>query len=128
MKTKVTINIERGSLYDFQLTDEVTVWGVPFVVFLHSNLVELISPLTNKIVKTIDFGPSLLAQHPKLLKKVAGKNTKTFNVFDNMCLSHYLEIYLSSSKLDCMFFLKLDDPNVNDTEIMYKVVGLKDQI
>lgn len=55
MQTKVTVNIERGVSYDFQFSDEITYFRVPYIFFLHQNFVKIISPLTNKIVKNIDF-------------------------------------------------------------------------
>lgn len=69
MQTKVTINIERGVSYDFQFSDEITYFRVPYIFFLHQNFVKVISPLTNKIVKTIDFASALIGQDEKLLKK-----------------------------------------------------------
>lgn len=61
MKTKVTINVEKGISYDFNFSDEVTQFNVPYVYFMHQTMLKVISPLTNKIVKTIDFSQSLLA-------------------------------------------------------------------
>jgi len=63
MRTKITINVERGSSYDFQLSDEITCWGIPYIIFLHQNFIDFVSPITNKIVRTIDFGAQLIASN-----------------------------------------------------------------
>ena len=33
---------------------------------------------------------------------------KVFQIFDKMCMSHYLEVYVASSKVDSCFFIKLE--------------------
>lgn len=90
---------------------------------MHQNFIDIISPLTNKIVKHIDFSKELLSADTKLIKKkVPEKELKAgvFSLFDKITMSHYLECYLSSSKMDCMFFLRLTDSN--DADDLYKVI------
>lgn len=79
MKTRVTINVERGVNYDWAFSDELSrAWDIPFIYFMHHNFVDIVSLLTNKIVRTIDFGPQLLrkinVQNSKLLKKISEKD------------------------------------------------------
>lgn len=114
MQTKVTKNLERGALYDFQLSDEIASFPGPIIFFMHSTRLDLISTLTNKVVKTVDFSTQLVGSDSKLFKskipaQALGKGV--FDWFDKIHLSHYLEVYLASSKMDCMFFLKFEDQN-----------------
>ena len=57
---KVLVSIERTASFDFDFSDEVTTFQIPYVYFMHQNFVQIISPITNTIVKTIDFGQLLL--------------------------------------------------------------------
>ena len=69
-------------------------------------------------MKTIDFAPALLAQDQALLKrKLPPKDLQkgVFSLFDKINVAHYLECYLSSSKIDAVFFLKLSDGNEQDS-------------
>jgi hypothetical protein len=80
-------------------------------------------------VKVVDLGPYLLSESLTLMKKkIAPSQLEkgVFNLFDKINLSHYLECYLSSSKLDCLFFIKLQDENGPET--MNKIVALGDKI
>lgn len=49
-------------------------------------------------------------------KKLSSAELKkgVFDLFDKITISHYLEVYLSSSKIDCTFFIKLGDHNGAD--------------
>jgi hypothetical protein len=49
-----------------------------------------------------------------------------FSLFDKMAISHYLEVYISSSKIDAAFFLNLKDDNDRDT--ILNVIKNKDII
>jgi hypothetical protein len=80
-------------------------------------------------VKVVDLGPYLLSENLSLMKrKIAPSQLEkgVFNLFDKLNISHYLECYLSSSKLDCNFFIKLQDENGPET--MNKLVALADKI
>jgi hypothetical protein len=93
---------------------------------MHQNFVKIVSPITSKyfkgitsnqhniiidqVVKVVDLGPYLLTENLTLMKKkIAPSQLEkgVFNLFDKLNISHYLECYLSSSKLDCNFFIKL---------------------
>jgi hypothetical protein len=54
------MSLEKGAFYDFQFCDEITTFQLPFIYFMHSNFLEIISPNTNKIVRTFDFSKELL--------------------------------------------------------------------
>ena len=54
------MHIERGAMYDWSFSDEILTFEVPFIYFMHQNFLKIVSPLTNKIVRTIDFGQELL--------------------------------------------------------------------
>ena len=101
-------------MYDWQFSDEILTYEIPFVYFMHQNFLKIISPLTNKIVRNIDFSQDLISKHPKLFsKRLSQKDIKkgVFNIFNKMQMSHYLEVYLTSSKIDCTYFMRLDDDN-----------------
>lgn len=129
MKTKVTVNVEKGVLFDFELSDEITGFNVPYIYFMHQSFLKIVSPLTNRIVRTFDFSLKLLNAENKLISKtVSQKELKTgvFNLFNKLTLSHYMECYLSSPKMDCMCFLKLIDNNT--TEFVYSIVDQEEKI
>lgn len=124
MHTKMSFSFEKRDRYDFELSDEVTTLQVPYLYFLHCSIVEVISPLTNMVVRSFDFGRQMIDSHPRLFKeKLSEAELKSglVDVFDRICLSHYLEVYLASVKLDCLFFLKLED--ANSGEDLGKVVA-----
>ena len=102
-KTKVSFTIERGIPYDFQMSDEFK-YEQPYLFLMSQKLVKIISPMTNRVVKVIDFS----AKVPKsLIPKV--------NKFDWLEMSHYLECYLGSSSSDFLLLLKLQDLNETST-------------
>ena len=37
-----------------------------------------------------------------------------FGIFDLMKMSHYMEIYLSSGKMDCSYLMFIEDDNANE--------------
>jgi hypothetical protein len=81
------------------------------------------------VVKSYDFGRQLIDSHPRLFKKKLSQKeiqTGVFDLFDKICLSHYLEVYLASVKMDSVFFLKLED--ANDADDLHKVVVKQDLV
>jgi hypothetical protein len=59
----------------------------------------------------------LISSDEKLFKKKLTPKEfekSVFTLYDKMCISHYLEIYISSSKIDAAFFLNLKDSNEKD--------------
>jgi hypothetical protein len=67
----------------------------------------------------------LVANNLKLIKKKIPErdiNRGVFNLFDKVTMAHYLEMYLASSKLDCIFFLKFVDENEENPNDLYKII------
>lgn len=68
-------------------------------------------------MKIIDFGRAAINSDLKLFKKHLTETEYkkgVFSLFDKMVISHYLEIYISSSKIDAAFFIDLADGNDKD--------------
>lgn len=47
-KTKVSINIEKGSNWDFDISDEVQGLDIPYLYFLNGMNIHIVSMLTSK--------------------------------------------------------------------------------
>jgi len=118
-QTKVAISVEKDVPFDFDFGDELESFRFPYVYFLHQNFIKIVSPITNLIVKVIDFAPSLkqrLQEH-KLVQKVKQMVTPklydhgVFSLYTNISVPHYMECYLSSPQLDCCLFFRLLDNN-----------------
>ena len=80
-------------------------------------------------MKTIDFGPQLIGQDEKLLKKKlppADAQKGVFALMDKLHCAQYLECYLTSAKLDTVFFLKLADSN--SSQQLYDIVDKQFEI
>lgn len=54
------ITIEKGVPFDFDFSDEISPFNIPYVYFMHQNFVKIVSPITNQIVKSFDFGSKIL--------------------------------------------------------------------
>ena len=49
-KYKVTLNVEKTALTDFDLSDEVEGLGFPYLFFLNNTCIQIVSLLTSKIL------------------------------------------------------------------------------
>ena len=52
-QTKVLISIEKGVEFDFDFSDEISPFGIPYVYFMHQNFIKIVSPITSKYNKII---------------------------------------------------------------------------
>ena len=74
------------------------------------------------MVKVVSFGGALLRDlHTKGLETrvrdlVGSKayDSGVFTLFNQIRIAHYMELYLFSDKIDCGYFLRISDSNLED--------------
>jgi len=82
------------------------------------------------VVKTINYRENLLNLSDNIKSLVNSKISRkeqdsgVFQLFDKMAMSHFLEVYLSSSKFDCILFIKLKD-EIENKQTLQDILKIK---
>jgi hypothetical protein len=45
---KALLSIERGVNFDFDFSDEITEFHIPYIFFMHQSFIKIVSPITSK--------------------------------------------------------------------------------
>eukprot|EP00347_Sterkiella_histriomuscorum_P013166 403365756 len=98
-KYKVSQNVERTAVTDFDIGDEVQSLGFPYLYFLNNTQITIVSILTNTIVKQFDYAVDFA--------KLSKKKVK----FDRITVGSYQDIFLNSTQFDATLHIKLENLN-----------------